>query len=313
MLILLMKWFTRQERSRANTLLILGNPVTVLWMSAATGFIIHAVGWKMTFVIEGVPSILWGVVWLLMIRDKPADAPWMSPEAASQLTSTIKREQALIHSIGGARSSLYNTKVFSLCLVFFLWSVGVYGFILWLPQVIQQGAARGIAITGLLNAVPYLFAVILMILVSHYSDRSSGARARFVWPFLVLAGLALFGSFLTTNSHFWWSYAFVVAAGGLMYAPYGPFFAIIPEILAMEIAGDATALINSLGALGAFAGSWAVGFLNAITGNAQAGFLVMSVCVALSGVLLLFTRTSNPELAASMTSIATHNIAADFE
>jgi MFS family permease len=36
MLVLLTKWFTRAERSRANTVLILGNPVTVLWMSALT-------------------------------------------------------------------------------------------------------------------------------------------------------------------------------------------------------------------------------------------------------------------------------------
>ena len=40
MLILLMGWFTRAERSRANTFLILGNPVTVLWMSAVTGYLI---------------------------------------------------------------------------------------------------------------------------------------------------------------------------------------------------------------------------------------------------------------------------------
>ena len=33
MLILLSRWFTKSERSRANTFLILGNPVTILWMS----------------------------------------------------------------------------------------------------------------------------------------------------------------------------------------------------------------------------------------------------------------------------------------
>src|SRR5947207_10288234 len=41
---------SKEERARANTLLILGNPVTVLWMSAITGFLIQAVGWQRTFV-----------------------------------------------------------------------------------------------------------------------------------------------------------------------------------------------------------------------------------------------------------------------
>jgi MFS family permease len=53
MLILLTKWFTRPEHSRANTLLILGNPVTELWMSAVAGVIIKIFGWQMEFIIEG--------------------------------------------------------------------------------------------------------------------------------------------------------------------------------------------------------------------------------------------------------------------
>ena len=40
MLILLSRWFTKTERSRANTFLILGNPVTILWMSILSGYLI---------------------------------------------------------------------------------------------------------------------------------------------------------------------------------------------------------------------------------------------------------------------------------
>src|SRR5580698_4999377 len=83
MLILLTKWFTRAERSRTNTLLILGNPVTVLWMSAVTGYVIKKFGWQMTFIIEGLPTVLWGVVWYFVIRDRPEEAAWISAESAS--------------------------------------------------------------------------------------------------------------------------------------------------------------------------------------------------------------------------------------
>ena len=70
MLILLTNWFTRAERSRANTILILGNPITVLWMSAFTGYLIKAVGWQMAFVLEGLPSVLWACAWLMVVRDR---------------------------------------------------------------------------------------------------------------------------------------------------------------------------------------------------------------------------------------------------
>lgn len=297
MLILLTKWFTRAERSRTNTLLILGNPVTVLWMSAVTGYMIRAMGWQLTFVIEGIPSVLWGIIWLLVIRDSPKETPWMSTESCTHLVQSLEQEQTSIPKVPSIRSALGNPNVIWLCLQYFSWSIGVYGFVLWLPSMIQRGAARGIAMTGLLSAVPYLAAVILMLIVSYYSDRSL-RRTRFVWPFLVLAGLCFFGSYLTAAKSFWIAYIFLILAGGCMYAPYGPFFAIIPEMLPSNVAGEVTALVNSCGALGSFLGSWFVGFLEGYTGNSRAGYLLMSISLTLSGIIILLLRgRSNDTLA----------------
>ena len=75
-----------------------------------------------------------------------------------------------------------------------------------------------------------------------------------------------------------------------MYAPYGPFFAIIPEILPSNVAGEVTALVNSCGGLGAFVGSWLVGLLEARTGNSKAGFLLMAVSLLVAGVIILGLR-----------------------
>jgi MFS family permease len=162
----------------------------------------------------------------------------------------------------------------------------VYGFVLWLPTIVQEGAARGIAVTGLLSGVPYLVAIGLMLLVSYFSDRKV-RRSRFIWPLLVFGGAALFGSYMTAATSFPLAFMFLVLAGGLMYAPYGPFFALIAESFPKNVAGEVTALVNGCGALGAFAGSYAVGLLQAKTGNPRAGFLLMSVAVTLSGVLIL--------------------------
>jgi sugar phosphate permease len=290
MLILLTKWFTRKERSRANTVLILGNPVTVLWMSVVTGYIIKAVGWQMTFVIEGLPSVLWAIVWFVLIRDRPDDAAWMTEASKHQLAEDIEREQAGIPKVGSLGAAMRSPKVVLLCLQYFLWSVGLYGFVLWLPTIVKQGTSNGIAVTGLLSAVPYIAAVVFMILGSHFSDRSEN-RSRFVWPFLMLAGVAFLGSYLTAAHSFWMAYAFLILACGAMYAPYGPFFAIIPEILPSNVAGEVTALVNSFGALGSFVGSYAVGWLQGYTGNSKAGFLLMSISLAISGLIILLMRS----------------------
>ena len=86
-----------------------------------------------------------------------------------------------------------------------------------------------------------------MILASWASDKLQN-RKLFVWPLLLIGGFAFIGSWAVGANHFWASYTLLVIAGAAMYAPYGPFFAIIPEMLPRNVAGGAMALINSMGA-----------------------------------------------------------------
>jgi sugar phosphate permease len=293
MLILLTHWFTRAERSRANALLILGNPLTVLWMSLITGYLIQAYGWQKTFIIEGVPSILWAAVWIAVVRDGPSKASWITPEAAAALEAELAREQTSVAPVSELREALLRPDVLLLAAQFFCWSLGLYGFVLWLPAIVKQGSSLSIGRTGLLSAVPYLAAVITMLLVSYISDRTQ-RREILVWPFLLLSGVAMLGSFLLAQRSFPLAFACLVIAGAFMYAPYGPYWSIIPERLPRNVVGEVMALINSCGALGGFLGTYFVGFLNSVTGNSRAGFLLMSVFLMLSALLILLLRPARP-------------------
>lgn len=289
MLILLTNWFTRAERSRANAILILGNPVTVTWMAAATGFLIKAVGWQMTFILEGIPSIAWAFVWALVARDRPQQVPWLSRTSSEQLDAALKQEQTTLPHYGNLAATLRVPGVILMCIQYFFWSFGVYGLVLWIPAMIRSGLNRGIGIVGLLSAAPFLLAVLLMITVAYFSDRALN-RKIFVWPFLVLSGVALFCSYAASGYSFWLAYVSLIVAGGAMYAPYGPFFAIVPEMLPSTVAGEVMALINTCGALGGFAGTWIVGALQALTGSARAGFLSMSIALMAAGAITLLLR-----------------------
>ncbi|WP_348267284.1 MFS transporter [Edaphobacter paludis] len=287
MLLLLTNWFTRSERSRANAILILGNPGTILWMSAITGFLIRSFGWQITFVIEGLPSVVWAFVWLWVVYDKPEKAPWMSPEASAYLSRELAEEQVALPAVTSLLKALVRPDVLLLSAQYFCWSLGLYGFVLWLPTMIRQGSAVGIGMTGLLTAIPYLLAVLMMLLVAYLSDKTL-RRSSLVWPFLLLSGVALLGSFLFAAHGFWLAYGCLILAGGGMFAPYGPFFAIVPEVIPRNLAGEVMAMVNSCGALGAFFGAWIVGLLQARTGNSRAGYLLMAVSLILSGAIMLF-------------------------
>jgi MFS-type transporter involved in bile tolerance (Atg22 family) len=61
----------------------------------------------------------------------------------------------------------------------------------------------------------------------------------------------------------------------------------MPEMLPRNVAGEVIALVNSCGALGGFAGTYVVGLLEAVTGNSQASYFVMSMSLLLAGALTL--------------------------
>ncbi|MDH0649872.1 MFS transporter [Pseudomonas sp. GD03858] len=290
MLIYLCHWFTRAERSRANTFLILGNPVTILWMSVVSGYLVQQFDWRWMFIIEGAPAILWAFIWWRLVDDRPEQAKWLEAREKQALREALDAEQQGIKPVKNYREAFRSPTVIILSLQYFCWSIGVYGFVLWLPSILKQAAALDIVTAGWLSAVPYLGAVVAMLGVSWASDRLQ-KRKRFVWPPLLIAALAFYGSYSLGTEHFWWSYALLVIAGACMYAPYGPFFAIVPELLPANVAGGAMALINSMGALGSFSGSWLVGYLNGVTGGPGASYLFM--CGALLAAVAL-TAVLNP-------------------
>jgi len=303
MLVYLCHWFTRAERSRANTFLILGNPVTMLWMSVVSGYLIQHYSWRWMFIIEGLPAVIWAFIWWRLADDRPAQAKWLSQQEKDDLQAALAAEQVGFKPVKNYAEAFRSGKVITLSLQFFLWSVGVYGFVLWLPSILKQGAQMDMIEAGWLSSLPYLAAVIGMLVVSWFSDRLQ-KRKRFVWPPLLLAALAFYGSYALGSEHFWWSYALLVIAGACMYAPYGPFFAIVPEILPANVAGGAMALINSMGALGSFAGSYLVGYLNASTGNPGASYLLMSGALLLSALLTLLLKPSGCDLEVKQSTTA---------
>lgn len=295
MLILLSRWFTKSERSRANTFLILGNPVTILWMSILSGYLVQSLGWRWMFILEGLPAIVWAFFWWFLVDDKPKNAKWLAEDQKLKLEKKLHEEQQVIKPVKNYAVAFKSKVVILLCLQYALWSIGVYGFVIWLPDIIKKAGNLTMVNTGWLSSLPYLLAIITMLTASYFSDKTLN-RKIFVWPFLLIGAVAFYGSYLAGTTNFWLSFILLVIAGGAMYAPYGPFFAIITEILPGNVSGGAIALINSFGALGSFIGAYIVGYLNGATGGFDASYIFMSVSLFLSAIITMIAvkDTSKP-------------------
>src|ERR1019366_2406136 len=178
--------------SLLGALFFLGNPITVLWMSIVSGYLVQAFGWRGMFIIEGAPPIIWAFVWRAMVEDWPHQAAWLDPNERVELERKLEDEQRQFKPVKNYAAAFRTPVVITLAIQYFCWSVGVYGFVIWLPSMLKAAGETSIVLVGWLSAGPYLAAAALMIIGSYFSD-VSGNRKNFVWPFLLIGAVAFYG------------------------------------------------------------------------------------------------------------------------
>lgn len=292
MVIFLSHWFTRRERGRANTLLILGNPVTLLWMSVVSGYLVAAVGYRWMFVIEGLPAIIWAFVFRWLVDDRPATSTWLAGDERRQLLDALAAEQQALPQPRGLWQTARSWNAIVLSAQYLLWSVGVYGLVFWLPTIVKDLSGHGIGSTGALTGIPYAVAVVAMLAVSAASDRTARRRV-YVWLPIGIAAICFALSYVTRGSSFTLAFVLLIVAAAGMYAPYGPYFAYIPELFPAADAGPAVGMINAFGGLGGFLGTYLVGALGG--GRSAIAFVFLAACLVAAALLMFAVRPPRAE------------------
>ncbi|MDE3181279.1 MAG: MFS transporter [Acidobacteriota bacterium] len=277
-LILLANWFPSRERARANAYWMLCLPVAVVVSSPLSGWILGRWNWRVLLVAEGVLPLIWLLIWLTMIDDKPADAKWISREEREFLEETLSRElaQRPTKAKGGVKAALMHRQVLLMVGIYFLVNFGNYGYLFWLPSALEHARKLSSLRVGMLFAVPYAITAVGMVLISKHSDHRH-ERRRHVAFGLAWGGLFLIGSVLTSAASPVASFLLIAVVGAGTYGMLGPFWAIPTETLPEGVAGPAMGLINALGNLGGFFGPLVVGYLNQQTGSFVGAFATLGV------------------------------------
>lgn len=287
LLIFINCWFSKSERSLANATTVLATPVTVLWMSVLSGYLVHLWGWRAMFIAEGLPASLWSIAWWFLVEDRPAQVSWLSPGERQVIEAKIAAEQGGMKPVRSYGEAFRSFLVIRLALLYFFWGLSLFGFILWLPTIIHQSGSASIVNVGWLSAGPYLATALLMPVISALADRT-GERKLVVWLCLAAAGLSFLALYGVPGMNFWLAYGLLSIAGIGLISAIAPFFAIPADVLPKNVAGGASALINAIGALGGFVGSYLVGLVTEVSGTPSSSFLLMGVSLVIAVVLLWF-------------------------
>jgi len=289
--LLLSRWFVDSERSRANTLFLTCIPLSAVLASPFSGWLLSITDWRTVFVIEGLIPLLWLVPWLLIVRERPVDARWLPIGESTMVQSQIDAEQlerASKSMVGSSyREVLRSRTVWQLIAVYFLWFGGAYGVVLWLPTVIKNASPDSSALhVGLLSAVPYVAALVGMVLASRYTHSVGSLRAWIVAP-LAAAGLATIAGQATSNVLLQLALLSVVATGS--YLSLGTYLAVPSLMFPDSFAGITVAAMTTFGSIGGFVGPFAVGWLSDVSGSTVVGFLVLGGSFVVAAVIAAVT------------------------
>ncbi len=303
-LVLLTTWFPQKERARANALWMTCLPLSAILMTPLTGWMLTLMTWRWVFILQGLPPLIWVVVWWLLIADRPSEASWISDAERKFVEKSTAEEAAIKPPSAGYWAAFTDPIVLWLILAYFFWMAGFYGLTMWVPSVIKSFAGRGQSgLVGWLSAIPFFFALIAMVVNSVWSDRRMKRQMHVSIP-LILGALGLIGGQLVGHWPLMQMVFLLVAAIGV-YGPYGPFWAVPSSLLQAEVSGAAMGLINALGNLGGFLGPYVVGYIRGRTHSGFAGFLVLSVFLLIAAVIFMFIGSDKKQHALSTTATPT--------
>jgi MFS transporter, ACS family, tartrate transporter len=241
-------------------------------------------GWQWLFLIETIPSLVLGFATLIYLPDRPADARWLDAEEKRSLMLSLEAESARRDTQRRAtvRAALTNSRVLALCACYFGVEIGLYGLILWIPQILSH-AGMAAATVGYAVAFPYALAAVGMLWWCRRSDRLK-ERVRHIAIASLAGFLGLATSAVLDNSPLLSLAAISIGAVGTL--AIVPIFWTLPAaILNGAAAAAAIALINALGNLGGFAGPFLIGLIKDATGSFTWGLVGAGSGVLLTGIL----------------------------
>jgi MFS transporter, ACS family, tartrate transporter len=242
------------------------------------------------FLLEAAPAVVLGLIASRVLSDSPSRAHWLSAAEARALTELLEREAAA--APGDSTSPLYSLavpRVWGWGLIYFFIVIALYGFAFWAPQILKSLGGLSDIEVGILVAVPYAAAAILMLPWARHSDRTGERRWHLVLAAILgaigFAGAAMTGSVAMAVI------AFTLAVVGV-YAACPIFWTLPASALPPAAAASGIALINSIGNAAGYVGPFAMGWLRQSTGGYVAGLGVLAASMFAGAITALILTPS---------------------
>jgi ACS family tartrate transporter-like MFS transporter len=299
----LSEWFPERQRARALSRFMVSVPLAGVIGGPVGGALLTLDGrfglggWQWLFFIEGIPSIILGLIVLVVLVDRPNDATWLKNEEREWLTERLAAERRIRERVAetSAARALTSGVVWWLALLYFLALAAYLGTVFFGPAVLSDTLHVSNLTVGYIMGGTGIAGVVGMLLNGANSDRTNERIAHSAVPMFAMAlGFAIMAR----------SRGAVMLIAGLalisfsMNAFFPVYWCLPAALLSGPAAAGGIALINSIGNLGGFVAPNIVGYGKTISGGYAGSMWILGGFAVIAGLMTLALRNTSSMRAA---------------
>ncbi|KQK45613.1 MFS transporter permease [Acinetobacter baumannii] len=285
LLLYLTYWFPSYRRARMTVLWFIAIPISGMIGGPLSGLIMDRMsgvhgwfGWQWMFVIEAIPTVIVGLLVLAVLKDSVQDANWLTQDEKNLVKQELAQDNQHKEGHASVKEFIADKRLWLLAGIYFCVVMGQYAITFWLPTLIRNSGISDNWHIGLLTSLPYMCAIVVMILAGRSGDHFQERRWHLVIPMcagaIALTFATLFASNLTLSL-----ICLCIAASGVLTAS-SLFWMLPTNFLGGVSAAAGIAAVNSFANLAGFCSPYLIGWITTNTGsNAIGMFLITAVLI----------------------------------
>lgn len=285
LLLYLTYWFPSYRRARMTVLWFIAIPISGMIGGPLSGLIMDRMsgvhgwfGWQWMFVIEAIPTVLVGLLVLAVLKDSVQNANWLTQDEKNLVKQELAQDNQHKEGHASVKEFIADKRLWLLAGIYFCVVMGQYAITFWLPTLIRNSGISDNWHIGLLTSLPYMCAIVVMILAGRSGDHFQERRWHLIIPMcagaIALTFATLFASNLTLSL-----ICLCIAASGVLTAS-SLFWMLPTNFLGGVSAAAGIAAVNSFANLAGFCSPYLIGWVTTNTGsNAIGMFLITAVLI----------------------------------
>lgn len=288
-------WFPPCHRGRAVSRFFIASPLASVAMGGMSGWLLALDGnaglhgWQWLFLVQGLPTVLFGLVVLRYLPDAPATATWLTLAEKDWIHNELAREQARIGAPVGHNviAAFRNPRVLLLGAIGFTLIAVITTVILNAPLILQGATALDAKSIGYVVALGGISGALATLALGNHADRYGDRWGNAFWCGIVLAGAVLVmglspSPILTITAYL----AFATICFTIPMLTSSGW----AEVLHVRELAVGAAAINTVSQIGAFVAPYGWGAAKDATGSFQPALIGLSLVALLMSALILLLR-----------------------